>query len=38
MDFHTPYPTDTLHLGTHGILTLGERFAAAMEKAWRQKP
>lgn len=36
MDFRTPYPTDTIHLGTHGILTLGERFASALEKAWRQ--
>lgn len=23
MDFRTPYPTDTVHLGTHGILALG---------------
>lgn len=37
MDFRTPHPTDTLHLGTYGILTLGERFAAALEKAWKQK-
>lgn len=34
MDFRTPLPEDQIHLGTHGILTLGERFAAAMEKAW----
>ena len=33
----TPYPTDTVHLGTHGILALGERFASALEKLWRQK-
>lgn len=36
MDFRTPLPADQIHLGTHGILTLGERFAAAMEKAWAQ--
>ncbi|WP_302014187.1 sialate O-acetylesterase [uncultured Akkermansia sp.] len=36
MDFRTPFPTDQIHLGTHGILTLGERFAAALEKAWKQ--
>ena len=23
VDFRTPYPTDTVHLGTHGILALG---------------
>ena len=37
MDFRTPYPTDTVHLGTHGILALEERFASALEKLWRQK-
>lgn len=37
MDFRTPYPTDTVHLGTHGVLVLGERFASALEKLWRQK-
>lgn len=37
MDFRTPYPTDTIHLGTHGVLALGERFASALEKIWRQK-
>lgn len=37
VDFRTPYPTDTVHLGTHGILALGERFASALEKLWRQK-
>ena len=37
MDFRTPYPTDTVHLGTHGILALGERFASALKKLWRQK-
>lgn len=35
MDFRTPHPADTVHLGTHGILTLGERFAAALEEAWK---
>ena len=37
MDFRTPYPTDTVHLGTHGVLVLGERFASALEKLWGQK-
>ena len=37
VDFCTPYPTDTVHLGTHGILALGERFASALKKLWRQK-
>ena len=37
MDFRTPYPTDTVHLGTHGVLVLGERFASALEKLWKQK-
>lgn len=36
MDFRTPLPKDDLHLGTHGMLTLGERFAAALEKAWKK--
>lgn len=26
-----------VHLGTHGILALGERFASALKKLWRQK-
>lgn len=34
MEFRTPYPEDRIHLGTHGLLTLGERFAAALERAW----
>lgn len=29
-DYKTPYPTDDVHLGTYGILTLGERFADAI--------
>lgn len=37
MDFRTPYPTDTVHLGTHGVLVLGELFASALEKLWGQK-
>ncbi len=26
-DYHTPYPQDDVHLGTYGLLVLGERFA-----------
>lgn len=26
-DYHTPFPSDDVHLGTFGILELGERFA-----------
>lgn len=29
-DYLTPYPTDDVHLGTFGILNLGERFAKAI--------
>ena len=29
-DWRTPYPKDDVHLGTFGLLTLGERFAAAL--------
>lgn len=29
-DYHTPVPHDDVHLGTFGILTLGERFAKAI--------
>lgn len=36
MDFRSPLPADQTHLGTRGILTLGERFAAALERAWKQ--
>ena len=31
-DYHTPYPQDDVHLGTFGILSLGERFAAAIRQ------
>lgn len=29
-DYNTPYPEDDVHLGTFGILTLGDRFAKAI--------
>lgn len=29
-DYHSPYPTDDVHIGTFGMLILGERYAAAV--------
>ena len=33
-DYHTPRPNDEVHLGTYGILTLGERFAKAIHNLY----
>ena len=30
-DYRTPYPKDDVHLGTFGLLTLGERYAKAFQ-------
>lgn len=33
-DFKSPQPKDDVHLGTFGVLTLGERFAAKITREW----
>lgn len=36
-DYKTPYPDDTIHLGTYGILTLGDRFAQAIAERLKRQ-
>ena len=35
-DFRSPLPDDYLHLGTFGIMNLGERMARTIKKHWKQ--
>ncbi len=37
-DYKSPYPQDDVHLGTYGILVLGERFADAISPSLKKKP
>lgn len=35
-EFRTPIPKDYLHIGTFGIMTLGERMAHTIQSNWKQ--